>query len=213
MQYVLAMSFEFLRYRGNATVRIYADDRLVDEMSLNESIKLKIIDTSDPILERIHGPKNYCDIQIVPKKLFLFEIDEKFLHSHIVIEVLNDHSNYTNGFMSKYSYVRFHFVYLIPSCFMELKNWKMLDRFRGADDPFYVWPRIPFDSTSFVYTNNKQDDPYFFFNERGGNFAIRIPLGRKHNVIHFGKHAQGRIQVSMRFARILDAFGTLNKST
>lgn len=98
MQYVLAMSFEFLRYRGNATVRIYADDRLVDEMSLNESIKLKIIDTSDPILERIHGPKNYCDIQIVPKKLFLFEIDEKFLHSHIVIEVLNDHSNYTNGF-------------------------------------------------------------------------------------------------------------------
>jgi len=213
MQYVLAMSFEYFRYKRDATVRIYADDHLVDEIYLNDDIKLRVTDMSNPTLDNIHGPYNHCKIRFFPEKLFIFQIDEKFLRSHIVIEVLNDNNNNTNGFITKWSWLRFNFVYLIPCFFMEAKNWKMLNRFRSEDDIISRWPDVPFDHITFVYTNNKQSDPYFFLNQRGGNFAVKIPLSKKHKIIHLGKPAPGRVILNMILAKILDAFGTLNKST
>ena len=210
MQYVIAMLFEYFRYKRDATVRIYADDHLVDEIYLNDDIKLRVTDEGNSTQDNTPGPYNHCAVRIFPEKLFIFQIDEKFLRSHIVIEVFNDNNNNTNGFMTKWSWLRFNFVYLIPCFFMEAKNWKMLNRFR-SDDRGNRWPSNV-DPTGLVYTKNKPDEPYFFFNKRGGNFAVKIPLSKKHKIIHLGKPAPGRLFLNTMPARILDAFGTLNKS-
>ena len=42
MSYMLGLLFEYERYKHDAVVRVYADNRLVDEISLDEDIKLKV---------------------------------------------------------------------------------------------------------------------------------------------------------------------------
>lgn len=227
MSYVLGLSFEYHRYHRDAVIKIYADDQLVDEFSLTKDIKLKAVNTRGipPHHERI-GPENYTSIVMMPEKLFLFEISEKFLHDRIRIEIENSNNNHTNGFMTEYSYIRLWRLFVIPDCLLQYKPWTELPLFDLDQD-------MTSQSISREYWKTKYGSLVFSLEiggggpetelenlivktgsdttigglvgcKKGGDFTIEIPLNRTQKI---------EAPIVFDTVRILSAFNVLNMST
>jgi hypothetical protein len=204
MSYTLGLLFEYYRYRHDAIVRVYADDCLVDELSLSSDINMKCTNNVGPLANRLIGPTNETPVLFTPEKLFLFEIDERHLCNRIRIEVQNNHNNHTNGFMTKFSYVKFEWIFLLPSCLLEHNNWmRLLQRSERSGVGSYTAEveKFPPPSTPGIK------------HIMGGSFSMDIPLSRKHGVIHLGRMRPGRLEFNEEFSRVLWAFGQLNTST
>ena len=208
MSYMLLLSFTYHRYRKDATIRIYADDHLVDELTLTEDIGWKVVDVTHPPVYRATwiGPHNRCSIIFLPKKNFLFEISEKYLHKKIRIEVENDHNNYTNGYMTKFSYVSINDIILFPKFLSYYKNWLKLKRFfwKGSENKS-MWDEP---EKTLISHNNMEN--YYKDIKKGGSFQIDIPLFRKHSIISFGKIRSGKIYIYVWRLVFLWAYKVLN---
>ena len=219
MSYILGLLFTYSRYKHDAVVRIYADDHLIDELCLSDSINLKALNCDNmPIWDQgntklHHG--EFSRVLIVPEKLFLFEIEEKYLNSTVRIEVENNHNNYTNGFMTKYAYLNFHRVFLIPKFLMKLENWLVLqERFDTRPQSDQYWPPygIPVEYLIVKCSLNDWTED-FLLHPRGGSFTIDFPLYRKHKIIHLVKPKPGRFLAGKKIGEILCAFKLLNTTT
>ena len=222
MSYMLGLLFSYSRYQHDAIVRVYADDHLVDELSLTNNIPLKAVNYNNmPVNIDIVGVDpnaEFSRVLFLPEKLFLFEIQEKYLKSNIQIEVENNHNNYTNGFMTQYSYVNFHEVFLVPKFLLNLENWQSLEGRVGTKypDPGQYWPIRPRCKDIIVKSCSNpwtEDDLDFLKCERGGSFTIDIPLSRKHNIAHIGKLNPGRVWMNREIGLVLCAFKLLNTTT
>jgi len=222
MSYVLALLFEYKRYKQDAVIKIYADDHLVDEVILEKDIKLKVIKYPEKSLyskrmgippKQRYPEKGYTPLQILPEKLFLFNISQQYLNRNIRIEVLNDNNNYTNGFMTKNSYIKFHKVYLFPSCLIESKNWLRLNRFFSNQDMFNYWPgtHFPVEVNGKPNTNSWCQQNFYYY-QKGGSFAVEFALYKKHKITHLGPIPFGKLWLTPAPARILCAFKALNMS-
>ena len=221
MSYILGLLFTYSRYKHDAVVRIYADDHLIDELCLSNNINLKAFNYKNmPILEgKMESIRDnygeFSPVLFLPEKLFLFEIEEKYLNCTVRIEVENNHNNYTNGFMTKYAYVNFHLVFLIPKFLMKLENWQLLqerlDKHKGTKQ---YWPpyRIPVEDL-IVKCSSKDWTEDFLLHPRGGSFTIDFPLYRKHKIAHLVKPKPGRAYVGKNIGEILCAFKLLNTTT
>jgi len=222
MSYTLGLLFEYYRYRHDAIVRVYADDCLVDELSLSSDINMKCTNNVDPLVNRFIGPTNETPVVLppvvfIPEKLFLFEIDERHLCNHIRIEVQNDHTNHTNGFMTEFSYLKFHNIFLFPNCLLEHDNWMRLRRMRllknqGQSDG-EGFPRHLSPHEVTLQPDPRQKNEGWQGHILGGSFSMDIPLSRKHGVIHLGRMRPGRLEFNGGLSRVLWAFGQLNTST
>ena len=230
MVYVLLLSFEYHRYHHDAIMRVYADNTLIDEQALSKDIKIRPIDYTDmPPGWITAGPKNYRKIKYVPEKLFLFEIDKSKLNDKITVEIINDQNNHTNGFMTEYSYIRFHDMFLLPKCLLDYKNWKSLttrycvefasksilkdsDRNSKYGTDRYFPPVVT--EADIIVKNSTDDNKVFGIGyKKGGSFTIDIPTNKKHNFIHFGKSKPGRIMTLREPQILLWAFNALNIGT
>ena len=220
---MLGLSFKYYRYRQDAVVKIYADDRLVDELRLSENINYKTIiyKADDCPFEpkslfnyNHYDSEDYNAVLIIPEKLFLFEIEEKFLTRSIRIEVDNSNSNYTNGFMTDWSYIEFYEFFLLPSCFLEGKNnWMKIKRFDQGQYPCLPKNFFPFINNKavtvkFAVEANQCDNLYFPI---GGSFTIELSLHKKYKLINIGKPGIGNKKgIEWNIARILWAFDAIN---
>jgi len=207
MNYVLAMQFEYHRYQQDALIKIYADNVFVNQMRLNEDINLRAIDVNSlpapPDHVKHTGPKNYSQIFIIPEKIFLYTIDERYLGKSIRIEIENDFNNYNNGFMTDYAYIRWHQLAIMPEWVLDRKHWPKLKRFRSLGYPLgaQLWPKVP-DRKEIILTSEKKEwGVGFYFMKRGGNFKLEIPLTRKHGIIHPGNSPFGRLYFAHDFPR------------
>jgi hypothetical protein len=211
MFHVLGLLFEYHKYHHNAKVKVYADDHLVADLTLSDDIKLKTVDFSDFPLW-VKWP-NSTRVIILPKKLFLFEINDEYLKKEIRIVVDNDNNNHTNGFMSDFSWIKFHSIFLMPGCMLEKKNW---DMFIKSPTPHKgilptVFPYRPF--TEDVEIKSSQIlDPFWELHTLGGSFEMLMKLHKKHRVIHLGK-PKGRMYLWTDPAAYLWAFNRLNINT
>ena len=124
MNYILGIGLLYKKYKKNATIRIYIDNNLIETYQLTQNVDP--IEVPLTIIERIKKKftwfnrkwfnhpdtmQNKCKI---PKFLKLIEIEEEKLTGEVRIEVDNDDSNYTNGFMSKSSLIEPNFFILCP---------------------------------------------------------------------------------------------------
>lgn len=171
------------------------------------------------------NPLEVCHIYRHPQRLFLFEINEDFLKDNIRIECLNDNNNYSNGFMTKFSYIDFKAIFLLPINLLQSKN--ALNTFRrlwkngllGCDTEqaleefgyFYeqnVWPI----AMSEIATSGKGKIRNIYHGVIGGSFEINIPLIKKHKIILCGKknRAYGRILFNPEIIDIIMNFNLLN---
>ena len=219
MSYILGLLFTYSRYKHDAIVRVYADDHLIDELYLPDNIPLKTVNYDNmPVnqdIVNVDSGAEFCRVLILPEKLFLFEVQEKYLNSCIRIEVENNHNNYTNGFMTQYSYINFHQVFLIPKCLLKLENLMSLEKRLETKypDPGQYWPIKPQYKDIIVKSSSNPWPEDFLMYDRGGSFTIDIPLSRKHNIAHIGKLNPGRIWINREVPQILCAFKILNITT
>jgi len=234
MSYVFGLSFEYSRYKRDAVMRIFADDHLVSEIDLTEDIKLKEVNLYDMPRDRpLKNVKN--SFPHMPDKLFLFEISEQYLHSNLRIEIHNNNNNHTNGFMTKYSYVIFQEIFIIPDYMLEQKNWRILERLQDGygDDThnlLFSPPLRPGTFSTFAggisvnplrTKTNKHEDtalgqstqPFIKHKVMGGSFVIDIPLQRKHKIVHLGSGIVGRMVPNMSIENRLWAFKQQNTNT
>jgi len=218
MSYILVLMFTYSRYQHDASIRIYADDYLIDELSLTDNISLKTVKYNNmPIetsIQKYDRDAELSRVLILPEKLFLFEIQEKYLNNKIRFEVENDYTNYTNGFMTKFSYITFHHVFLIPKCLLHAKNWVLPEGMQRKDYLHgNIFPTKPEYKDLIIKTCSNTWSDNFLRHERGGSFDFEITLSRKHNIIHVGKLSPGKIWMSLELPEILCAFKKLNIST
>ena len=226
MFYMLGISMEFYRYRHDAIVRVFADDHFVDEFSLDDHIRLKTVDTREM---PYHGKykdvdtSDYCRVTIVPEKFFSFRIDEQYLNKSIRIEVKNRNNNYTNGFMTDFSFVKFHSVFLVSESLLDTHSWDRLSRFDRWCSGMEYFPRVPTDaelvlddkSSSWeenAVSSTLEKNPRLFGYKRGGSFSIDIPLSKKHKAIHLGRLRPGRLFLDRQVERLLWIYNLLNIS-
>ena len=217
MKYTLGLVFQYYKTKAAGTVRIYADDMLVDEFSLTKNIGMKAVcvDKFPAYSRRITVP-NRSRVLIMPDTIFLFEIGEEHLKKKITVEVENDNNNYINGFMTKFSWLKFHDIFLVPSCLLDEKNLWRLERFV---DPGHgrqyadTWPRKPQNQEDFVLRSDKPWTDSFLNYEKGGCFSFDIPLTKKYKTIQLGRLKPGRIQLGRQPWLFLWAFKALNTNT
>ena len=230
MSHLLCLLFEYHRYKNDAIMRVYADDLLVDEIQLTEDIpiKSKKFRSRPPFADMpgtgIHSKNEF--LTKVPEKLFVFEIDQNNLKKSIRIEVLNDNNNYTNGFMSEFSYINFDCLLLLPRCLLHEDNWKKLARFVNTkwfkepppqgyflQHPENFFPfRTPRKEDVIVRSTSSTFSGEVTRHIRGGSFDIEIPLFWKHGQVHITKPRPGRIDLHPQALKILSLFGMLNTS-
>lgn len=170
-------------------------------------------------------PTDVCHIYRHPEKLFLFDINEDFLKSNIRIECVNDNNNYSNGFMSKFSYIDFKAIFLMPVTLLKSKN--ILHTFRrlwkngllgGYTEQaleefgyFYeqnVWPI----AMNGITTQHKGKIRNIYHGIIGGSFEINIPLYKKHKITMCGRKdkAVGRILFNPEIIDIIMNYNLLN---
>ncbi len=128
MKYVLGFLFEYKYYKNPANVRIFANNQLIDEFELTEDINLKNIQppTADDGADFYNFSKKwttvYQFVKQLPEKAFVYTLDESIIKNSIRIEITNNNTNYTNGFMTKWSFFKFHSIFLLPTYYLDVKN-------------------------------------------------------------------------------------------
>ena len=220
MSHLLGLLFEYHRYKKDTIMRVYADDQLVDELLLTEDITLKAKKyRARPPFNDGKG-SGWSDL---PDKLFVFELDQKHLQKSLRIEVINDNNNYTNGFMTDFSYVTLYALFLVPRCLLIQDNWRKLGRFinrkwdsedpKRTPDDFNFFPyRTPRHSDIIVRSSSNEWKDTLLWEKRGGSFDIEIPLYRKHGQIHIAKPKPGRMDLHPYAFKVLSVFNKLNTS-
>jgi hypothetical protein len=141
MKYVLGLSFNFKYYKNPANIKIFSNNQLIDDIDLTEDINSTNL---SPVTLCKNLPEyndwyypwwNTWDAkhplyspqwEKIPEKMFVYTLDETNVQNSIKIEVTNDNTNYSNSFMTKWSSFTFQHIFLIPTYYLDLKNYYLL---------------------------------------------------------------------------------------
>ena len=203
MKYVLGLLFEYKYYKNPANIKIFSNNQLIDEIDLTEDINLKNIQIADDNISLYNWCKKWKGLPVegtdftselqIPDKSFIYTLDETTVKNSIRIEVTNDNSNYSNGFMTKWSSFTFHEIFLIPTYYLNLENYiaftKKLKQIRDSvpDYPAHdewtrsyslEWPNNPgiIKNGDFVNNSGVGDDGDWRKWEKGGSFSFEFPI-------------------------------------
>jgi len=198
MKYVLGLLFEYKYYKNPANIKIFSNNQLIDEIDLTEDINLKNIQT--PTADNSISLYNWCkkwysikgadfalEIQI-PDKSFIYTLDETIVKNSIRIEVTNNNTNYSNGFMTKWSSFTFHEIFLIPTYYLNFENYvaftKKLRQIRNSIPNYpteekhrysLAWPNSGgiIKNGQFVNSDNETNWRKWV---KGGSFSFEFPV-------------------------------------
>ena len=134
MKYILGLAFEYHFYKKPVVIRISSDAVMIDEIVLTESIARRnggnTAWVANPIPEKWLSQRKDNDLKYkkwkhfgtdidLCEKIFLYEIDGSMLGNKLTLDISNDHNNFTNGFMTRFSYLTFDMVFLMPKKYFE----------------------------------------------------------------------------------------------
>ena len=197
MKYVLGLSFEFKYYKNPANIKIFSNNQLIDDIDLTEDIKMRntpslTVHENTPQYNWHKKWKNIPgyngpEIQI-PDKGFIYALDETVIQNSIKIEITNNNTNYSNGFMTHWSSFTFHEIFLIPTYYLNFENYvaftKKLRQIRN-NIPKYptnatetyslIWPNESRIVKNGIFTNFSTNGRWRKW-KKGGSFSIELPI-------------------------------------
>tara|TARA_B100001057_G_scaffold488038_1_gene571728 strand:+ start:276 stop:908 length:633 start_codon:yes stop_codon:yes gene_type:complete len=204
MKYVLGLSFLYKKFKRDAIIRIFSNNLLIEEIILEKNVDL------------ITKKKPDCRLpHTFPNKLHVIEVNGDVLGDSIDIEYVNNDNNYTNGFMTKFSYIEFYGVLLFPK---KLLQRNVHDRIFKEDGTYSIhpekkniWP-LAVDNVKIVNNGVAMNETTMYRLQLGGKIAIKMPLIKKHKTIMFGdKHkARGKFLIWEEAQNLIYHFGLLN---
>ena len=118
MQYVLGLGIGVEKYKLSPNFRVFLNDILIDEFTLDSNDIQRITNPAEKqkwgALDRgipgdVYDPNVFLSY---PSFLKIYSVPETT--GTLKIQVMNNDSNYTNGFLTRSTIVRFHTVFYIP---------------------------------------------------------------------------------------------------
>jgi hypothetical protein len=197
MKYALGLLFEFKYYKNPANMKIFVDNQLIDDIDLTEDIN-STINLSPATLCKtlpVYKKRFYDALHVgmdypikFPEKIFLYTLDETILQNSIEIEITNNNTNYSNSFMTKWSSFTFTDIFLIPTYYLNLKNYitfyekqlneRQLPNYNSAKHNNLKWPnenRIV-KNGQFVQNEDNHIETHRWKWTRGGSFSFKLPI-------------------------------------
>ena len=226
MKYALGLSFEFKHYKNPANIKIFSNNQLIDDIDLTEDINstnmtpvmlCKNIPVYNDwyyqwwnthrrpaIFTKDGDPVQENWYKKIPEKIFVYTLDETNVQDSIRIEVTNDNTNYSNSFMTKWSSFTFRHIFLIPTYYLNLKNYAsflnnakckdwVINEAKGNENEVQ-WRRtnrqiwLDLVSNSLMWPNEyrsvkngkiidiSNDGLHWKDQEKGGSFSIELPI-------------------------------------
>jgi hypothetical protein len=187
MKYLLAVGFFCKVYRKEPQARIFVNDQLIDEFFIQHDIE-----GFDEKLKRLKRSNNHIlqpidrSLELKPKskpkfiKIYEIEINKNLQKLKINIDIKNDDNNYTNGFMTKSTLIKFEILQLIPLHEGLIKLFK--DKGACLLKKNYPWYHRNFNdwfnilSAGFWQEKNstlRQED-FWYFIGGSGNFLVEL---------------------------------------
>lgn len=195
MKYYLIIGYQLLeKYKEFPTVRAYLNGQLVDEFECDNEQTTKI---SAKMTRNINN-RDYYDTSVYDSTTFEYPATKKYKvlevdssswtdEGNLVLEVVNNKSDYTNGFMNKRSLVSFGAVFLIRKDIHDSKSkmYKIIKKFQTAvikhdiryphPREFPRWPGV----SNHVGGAGRMDVANA---PRGGNFKKKFTIKKKHKM-------------------------------
>lgn len=113
MKYVFGFNIGVKLHKKFPTVQVFTQDRLIDEFELDDSHTFQEFSLFDDDKKLANKPFRHV-FNNVSKKVNLYSLNEDCLQDNIKLVVRNKDSNYTNGFMTKSTLIRFAHIFLMP---------------------------------------------------------------------------------------------------
>jgi len=196
MKYVLGLLFEYKYYKNPANIKIFSNNQLIDDIDLTEDINLKNIQIADDNISlynwckkwrglTVEGTDSASELQI-PDKSFIYTLDETIVKNSIRIEVTNNNTNYSNGFMTRWSSVTFHEIFLIPTYYLNFENYSAFaEKNRQIKNNIPKYPIIPTETYSLIWPNEGRivkngklmaSTANWRKWKKGGSFSFELPI-------------------------------------
>jgi hypothetical protein len=182
MKYVFGFNVGVKLYKKFPTIQIFTQDRLIDEFRLNDSHIFQEFSLYDNDKRLANQPFKSL-LNSVSKKINLYILNDECLQDDIKLVIKNQDSNYTNGFMTKSTLVRFSHIFLMPEEIF-------------LDENAQSQINSPFENIGWPDTDpSKEQDKRFItrwplcenFNgtEYGGDVILTIPISHDMKYKHF----------------------------
>ena len=193
MQYVLGLAILCKKYKKTPTIRLFIDNRFIDEFKVDDTTKL----FDGPVIHA-HSRKSGFENALItdgelrlsfPNKYKIFEINEKIFKndSKITFEIQNKDSNYVNGFITRSTVIAMHNIFLIPK--------SLLKRYKLIFKAFYKHRRIYKEEKRLqkgwsgwpsAAVGRQFNKPTIFHNSWiGDNATIEYNIQKKHGIYMF----------------------------
>ena len=132
MKYIFGFNVGCKIYKKFPKIYISLNNKLIDEIELDNDHLYNEINLLDrktyPDTES--GRKNFIADRLFSKKINLYTLDNKDLHGKITLKIRNDDNNYTNGFMTRSTQIKFSFVFLIPEFILFERRKELLEKLK-----------------------------------------------------------------------------------
>lgn len=249
MKYILGFAVEVKLYKqNNFNFRVISNNKLIDDISIEANIGLTqktisfdewhalkhgdcmetwVDKNTDFSAMELGKPINFARQKLgnsYPTKIFLYELDSTAIGDRIIFELDNADTNFTNSFMTKYAYIRWHFSFLLPKKLLDIKKIMKIDNQLTGErevepgDRQYEWP-----GHSAVCEDIDGRTQTYYKNLHGGRKTLYLPVIKKHGIhmlsgYMMGSHKQpnfwelsrGRFSFNTVFYKYLHIYKLLN---
>jgi len=192
MKYVFGLSYIFKKYKSKSRITLHTNGNLLDEITLEE-------DSDIVVKKRSEADRHILSRQPsrIPEKMHVIELDGDAIGDTIDLSYENHDNNYTNGFMTQFSYIEFHSIFLLPKfCLDRAISHRLFlsDRLSNeynlnVDRP--QWP-IAYDGIRISGSSDIKPSKLYHNHKIGGKLQIIMPVIKKHGIKMFGDKQKAR---------------------
>lgn len=181
MQYVLLVFLEFQKYKEPINLQIFANNRLIDDIDLEENISVRKNFWSmqemnqaflkyskechyeyeydlPPTTENKHPhvaelvTKDGARL-VCPEKLLCYELEGSQLADNFTFRINDSNTNYTNGFMTKSNLIKFKYFCLLPK---KLLTRDKLNRLALISKKRRIRKKLPYADHLYAYYKDNE---------------------------------------------------------
>jgi hypothetical protein len=199
MKYNLIVGYQlFEKHLKFPTVRVHVNDRMIDEFVADNEKSSDISTVYSEIMRyqletrKASAKKNITLTYSTPSKFKVYELDSEIFtdKGSLRFEILDNRSDYSNGFMKKRSMLLLSPVFLVPKSVFD--DEKLIDRIiRKAEllkgIPGSILPELTASKGRVTwpgYCNHPEQDEFSDTLYKGGEFNITFKIMKKYG-IHF----------------------------
>jgi hypothetical protein len=203
MKYLLVVGFFCDVYRREPRARIFFNNKMIDEFNIQDQQENTLINTfknTNHILEprNLETHREYIKKSLPPLHFYEIEIDNRLKQTNIHIEIDNNDSDYTNGFMKRSTLLQFRVLSLLPfdkniySWFLKKKIDKIFTyRYpwyrRHTSNIFFSFSNYTFANTKWIGNNGQKIDASikkeFNILKIGGSGNLYCPVIKKYGIL------------------------------